>query len=181
VVLKNTIPAKPYTYINWHKSPDMFWEISYSPNSVSNPNYQLRFLAPNAACPVDFKPSYFTQIDILSGQLIKCQKEPGGKVEVSIRAGRTPRSTFAIISALICDGPMCPKELSVKLDMAPRTVSFALRKLLSDKILNRIPNLHDMRRPKYYVNIEQAKHLLERYKDTPYISAVSPIAWRKMA
>jgi DNA-binding MarR family transcriptional regulator len=76
---------------------------------------------------------------------------------------------------------MCPKELSVKLDMAPRTVSFALRKLLREKILRRIPNLYDMRRPKYHVNMEQAKGLLEKYKDTPYVTSISPLAWRKLA
>jgi DNA-binding MarR family transcriptional regulator len=100
---------------------------------------------------------------------------------VSLRAGRTPRSTIAILSALIIDGPMCPKEISVKLDMAPRTVSFALRQLMRERILRRIPNLHDMRRPKYHVNIDQAKSLLEKYKDTPYVSSISPLAWRKMA
>jgi len=76
---------------------------------------------------------------------------------------------------------MCPKELSVKLDMAPRTVSFALKHLLSERILRRIPNLNDMRRPKYHVNMEQAKNLLDKYKDTPYLSGLSPLAWRKMA
>jgi DNA-binding MarR family transcriptional regulator len=100
---------------------------------------------------------------------------------VSIRTGRTPRSTFAILSTLICDGPMCPKEISAKLDMAPRTVSFALKKLLRDSILRRIPNLHDMRRPKYHVNMDQARDLLEKYRDTPYVSCVSPHVWRKMA
>jgi DNA-binding MarR family transcriptional regulator len=100
---------------------------------------------------------------------------------VSLRSGRTPKSTFAILSTLICEGPMCPKELSVKLDMAPRTVSFALRKLLREKILRRIPNLHDMRRPKYHVNMEQAKDLLEKYKDTPYVASIPPLAWRKLA
>jgi DNA-binding MarR family transcriptional regulator len=100
---------------------------------------------------------------------------------VSIRTGRTPRSTFAILSTLICDGPMCPKEISIKLEMAPRTVSFALKKLLHEKILHRIPNLLDMRRPKYHGNMEQAKTLLEQYRNTPYVSVVSPLAWRKMA
>ncbi len=99
---------------------------------------------------------------------------------MSIRAGRTPRSTFAILSALIIDGPMCPKELSVKLDMAPRTVSFALRQLLSEKILRRIPNLNDMRRPKYYVNMDQARSLLEKYKGTSYLAGISPMTWRKV-
>lgn len=100
---------------------------------------------------------------------------------MSIRPGRTPRSTFAILNALITDGPMCPKELSVKLDMAPRTVSFALRQLLREKLLRRIPNLLDMRRPKYHVNIEVAKQMMEKYKDTPYTSQVSPLAWRMLA
>ena len=100
---------------------------------------------------------------------------------MSIRTGRTPRSTFAILNVLLCDGPMCPKEISTKLDMAPRTVSFALKKLMRDRILRRIPNLSDMRRPKYHVNIDQAKDLLEKYRDTPYVSSVSPVAWRKMA
>ena len=100
---------------------------------------------------------------------------------MSARQGRTPKSTFAILSALILDGPMCPKEISVKLDMAPRTVSFALRKLMRDQILKRIPNLLDMRRPKYHVNMEQAKILLERYKNTPLTSQVSPLTWRKLA
>ncbi len=99
---------------------------------------------------------------------------------MSIRLGRTLKSTFAILSALIIDGPMCPKEISVKLEMAPRTVSFALRKLLREKILHRIPNLHDMRRPKYFVNIETAKQLLEKYRDTPHTSQISPIAWRML-
>lgn len=76
---------------------------------------------------------------------------------------------------------MCPKELAVKLEMAPRTVSFALRKLLSEKILRRIPNLQDMRRPKYHVNLDQARVLLDKYKNTPYVSVISPMAWRKMA
>ncbi|MFW9767465.1 MAG: winged helix-turn-helix transcriptional regulator [Candidatus Thorarchaeota archaeon] len=100
---------------------------------------------------------------------------------VSVRPGRTPKSTFAILSALILDGPMCPKEISDKLDMAPRTVSFALRSLMRDQILKRIPNLLDMRRPKYHVNMDQAKLLMEKYKNTPLTSHVSPLTWRKLA
>jgi DNA-binding MarR family transcriptional regulator len=99
---------------------------------------------------------------------------------VSVRPGRTPKSTFAILSALIIDGPMCPKEISDKLDMAPRTVSFALRKLMRDQILKRIPNLLDMRRPKYHVNMDQAKQLMERYRNTPLTAHVSPLTWRKL-
>lgn len=100
---------------------------------------------------------------------------------MSVRPGRTPKSTFAILSALILDGPLCPKEISTKLEMAPRTVSFALRNLLREQILRRIPNLLDMRRPKYHVNIDMAKTVLEKYKDSPHTSQVSPLVWRKLA
>ncbi|MFO7835511.1 MAG: helix-turn-helix domain-containing protein [Candidatus Thorarchaeota archaeon] len=51
-------------------------------------------------------------------------------------------------------GPACPKEIADKLDIAPRTVSFALRKLRK-----RIPNFHDMRKPKYLANKEKLQEL----------------------
>ena len=60
--------------------------------------------------------------------------------------------------------------------MAPRTVSFALRKLLGRQLLKKIPNLHDMRRPKYHVDMEAAKDMLQRYNDSVH---VSPFAWHK--
>ena len=95
---------------------------------------------------------------------------------MTIRPGRTPKSALAILGALINHGPMCPIEISEKLDMAPRTVSFALRKLLGRQLLKKIPNLHDMRRPKYHVDMEAAKDMLQRYNDSVH---VSPFAWHK--
>ena len=95
---------------------------------------------------------------------------------MTIRPGKTPKSALAILGALINHGPMCPIEISEKLDMAPRTVSFALRKLLGRQLLKKIPNLHDMRRPKYHVDMEAAKDMLQRYNDSVH---VSPFAWHK--
>ena len=63
--------------------------------------------------------------------------------------------------------------------MAPRTVSFALRKLLGNQLLRKIPNLADMRRPKYHVNMEAAKDLLQQYNDSALKSHASPHAWRQ--
>lgn len=83
---------------------------------------------------------------------------------------------MAIIGALAQDGPMCPQEISTKLGMAPRTVSFALRKLLKGNVLRRIPNLSDMRRPMYHVNAEKARELLDRYN-----AQLSPFAWTQKA
>lgn len=72
---------------------------------------------------------------------------------------------------------MCPIEISDKLNMAPRTVSFALRKLLGNQLLRKIPNLSDMRRPKYHVNMDAAKDLLQQYNDSAFKSHPSPHAW----
>ena len=92
---------------------------------------------------------------------------------MTIRPGRTPKSAMAILGALMNHGPMCPLEISEKLDMAPRTVSFALRKLLGHQLLKRIPNLNDMRRPKYHINKETAKEILQRYNDSAITSPFS--------
>lgn len=58
---------------------------------------------------------------------------------MTIRTGRTPESAIAILGALFNHGPMCPLEISNKLNMAPYTVSFALRKLLGNQLLRKIP------------------------------------------
>jgi DNA-binding MarR family transcriptional regulator len=71
---------------------------------------------------------------------------------------------------------MCPLEISETLNMAPRTVSFALRKLLGRQLLKKIPNLHDMRRPKYHVDMEAAKVMLQQYSDA---AITSPYAWHQ--
>ena len=97
------------------------------------------------------------------------------------RPGRTPKSAMAILGTLVKHGPMCPMEICETLDMAPRTVSFALRKLLGKKLLRKIPNLNDMRRPMYHVNMEAAKDLLQKYNDAVLRAHPSPLAWRQKA
>ncbi|TFG31507.1 MarR family transcriptional regulator [Candidatus Thorarchaeota archaeon] len=98
---------------------------------------------------------------------------------MTISPGRTPKSAIAILGVLINHGPMCPLEISEKLDMAPRTVSFALRKLLGRQLLRKIPNLHDMRRPKYHVDMDAAKDILQHYSDSALKSHASPFAWQQ--
>jgi DNA-binding MarR family transcriptional regulator len=90
--------------------------------------------------------------------------------------GRSPKSALMILGALANDGPMCPIEISEKLNMAPRTVSFALRQLLKRQLLRRVPNLLDMRRPMYHVNMEQARDLLRKYSDAAFKAHPSPFA-----
>ncbi len=75
-----------------------------------------------------------------------------------------PRSAIIVLHRLQIDGPMTPKDISEKVDLAPRTVSFALRKLVRHKLCHKVPNLQDMRQPLYYVDAERARELRMKYE-----------------
>ncbi len=55
------------------------------------------------------------------------------------------KSQKIVLEVLRKEGAMTPKLLLDKVDFAPRTVRYALRKLLKKKLIKRIPNLQDMR------------------------------------
>ena len=74
------------------------------------------------------------------------------------------RSAIVVLDRLSHDGPMTPKDISRKVSLAPRTVSFALRKLLRQNLCRKIPNLNDMRQPLYLVNKEKAQELRLKYE-----------------
>ncbi|MHA1924455.1 MAG: MarR family transcriptional regulator [Candidatus Thorarchaeota archaeon] len=75
-----------------------------------------------------------------------------------------PRSAIIVLDKLTHDGPMTPKDISTRVDLAPRTVSFALRKLMGQKLCRKIPNLQDMRQPLYQANAEKAKELRMKFE-----------------
>ena len=120
----------------------------------------------------------FTQIHIPLLLLIFRTNRKEIVTNLTIRPGRTPKSAIAILGALVHEGPMCPLEISETLNMAPRTVSFALRTLLGHKLLRKIPNLNDMRRPKYHA-LDAARDLLQQYNDSALKSHASPFTWQK--
>ncbi len=75
-----------------------------------------------------------------------------------------PRSAIVILDRLTHEGPMTPKDLSNKVELAPRTVSFALRKLLRLNLCKKVPNLKDMRQPLYLADIERAKEFRRKFE-----------------
>jgi DNA-binding MarR family transcriptional regulator len=75
-----------------------------------------------------------------------------------------PRSAIIVLDRLSHEGPMTPKDISRKVSLAPRTVSFALRKLMRRNLCKKIPNLSDMRQPLYLVNKEEAEQLRMKYE-----------------
>lgn len=70
-----------------------------------------------------------------------------------------PRSALIIIDHLKTTGPMSPKQISSQSKLPSRTVSFALRKLMTQQLCRKVPNLMDMRQPTYYLNDERITDL----------------------
>ena len=78
-----------------------------------------------------------------------------------------PKSARIVLHSLATTGPMSPKEISRKSELPLRTVSFALRRLTSQKLLRRIPNLQDMRQPLYSLESKEIKtHLIKHGADS---------------
>ena len=68
-----------------------------------------------------------------------------------------PRSAVVILDQLTTEGPMSPKQIATMSNIPARTVSFALRTLIKEKLCRKVPNLMDMRQPKYHVNDDRVK------------------------
>ena len=75
-----------------------------------------------------------------------------------------PKSAIIILDHLKVDGPMSPKQIAVKSQMPARTVSFALRTLMKQKLCKKIPNLLDMRQPTYHLNDEMIRDMRAHIK-----------------
>jgi len=74
-----------------------------------------------------------------------------------------PKSAVIVLRHLDTGGPMCPVDISQTANLAPRTVSHALKRLVNDSLCKKIPNLQDMRRPLYVPNYEVAKNVVQRH------------------
>jgi DNA-binding MarR family transcriptional regulator len=69
------------------------------------------------------------------------------------------KSTLIVLDKLDKEGPMSPQDLAKSSGLAMRTVTLALKTLLNGKFCRRTPNLSDMRKPLYYVDIERVREL----------------------
>ena len=85
-----------------------------------------------------------------------------------------PRSAWIVLNSLMKNGPMCPKDLCADIRLAPRTVSFALRKLMHSNLLRRIPNLGDMRKSLYVADELRIKELFKKL-GVDSIKALQPV------
>lgn len=67
--------------------------------------------------------------------------------ELRVKASRLTKSQAIVLSILRSQGMngVTPKQLLGEVKFAPRTVRYALRKLLKKDLIRRIPCLRDMR------------------------------------
>jgi DNA-binding transcriptional ArsR family regulator len=64
---------------------------------------------------------------------------------------KLPKSAVLVLELLEQEDAMTPKQLVAGLDIAPRTISFGLRKLMKAGLVRKEPNLEDMRQPFYMI------------------------------
>ena len=76
---------------------------------------------------------------------------------------RLPKSAVIVLRHLDTGGPMCPVDICETANLAPRTVSHALKRLVHDRLCKKIPNLQDMRRPLYVPNYEVARNVVQKH------------------
>ncbi|MBD3407988.1 MAG: MarR family transcriptional regulator [Candidatus Lokiarchaeota archaeon] len=74
-----------------------------------------------------------------------------------------PPSSFKILHLLQRKGPMSPKQIREFAKIPARTVAFALKRLLKTGMVQRIPNLQDMRKTLYHVEPKTIQKAVERH------------------
>ena len=84
-----------------------------------------------------------------------------------------PNSAMLVLGSLAAEGPMTPKTIIEKVGLAPRTISFALRTLVRERVIRKTPNLADMRQPLYHINMDRVKELQLRF-DSGQVSQAPP-------
>ena len=70
-----------------------------------------------------------------------------------------PRSAIIVLDHLTEHGPMAPRDLSKKSKVPLRTVTFAIQKLVNQRLLRKVPNLMDMRKPLYHANVDRIREV----------------------
>jgi hypothetical protein len=78
-------------------------------------------------------------------------------------AFQLPGSALVVLRSLARSGPMSPKEITSSTNLPSRTVSSAIKRLSSLRLLRRVPDLHDMRKCLYGPNIEVAREMVRTY------------------
>ncbi len=71
--------------------------------------------------------------------------------EEEVKICHLPQSALVVVKILRKEGALTPKEIFKKTSFAPRTVRYALKTLLENGVVDKVPNLLDLRQNKYRV------------------------------
>jgi DNA-binding MarR family transcriptional regulator len=71
-----------------------------------------------------------------------------------IRRKQTP-SAEKIVHTIKAQGPMTSKDLVDTTKLAPRTVRYALKRLVAQGVVARVPNLSDLRQTLFMLHIQR--------------------------
>jgi len=86
-----------------------------------------------------------------------------------------PKSALLVLDHLSDNGPMAPREIARGSKIPLRTVTYALHKLVQQKLLRKVPNLMDMRKQLYHLDQERIR-VVE--KEISHLRAIAGIHMR---
>jgi DNA-binding MarR family transcriptional regulator len=78
----------------------------------------------------------------------------GGNVKW-FRSHKDPPSASKIIRVIENNGPMTSKDIVENTNLAPRTVRYALKRLVAEGVVARVPNLTDLRQTLFMLHVER--------------------------
>ena len=84
-----------------------------------------------------------------------------------MKVGSIPRSSVILLDKLVKEGPLTPSDMHEKSNLAPRTISYALKFLQKYNLCKKQYNLVDMRQPLYYADRQKIEELqidLDRWR-----------------
>ena len=88
-----------------------------------------------------------------------------------------PRSALLVLDHLSENGPMAPRDIARGSKIPLRTVTYALHKLIQQRLLRKVPNLLDMRKQLYHLDQERIRAL---EKDINHLRAIAGIHMRAL-
>ncbi len=78
----------------------------------------------------------------------------GGNVKW-FRSHKEPPSASKIIHVIESNGPMTSKDIVKNTNLAPRTVRYALKRLVAEGVVARVPNLTDLRQTLFMLHVDR--------------------------
>lgn len=69
-----------------------------------------------------------------------------------------PPSAKKIVHLIQAKGPMTSKDIVKTTKLAPRTVRYALKRLVAEGVVARVPNLNDLRQTIFMLHVDRRVH-----------------------